>query len=108
MGRVIETPSDGAIEPSSLLLFHPFALQAVAVNSPAVPRSSAWRALVDARRSLTYEQFASARGLARHVYRAGVDVRVQQWVGQREVRVRVRPDVLPLILGDGRLKTQFE
>jgi hypothetical protein len=60
------------------------------------------------RRLVTYEHFASSRGVARTVYTATMENNIRQWIGGKEIRVRIRAHVLPLVLADARLKNQFE
>jgi hypothetical protein len=73
-----------------------------------LPSRPQWNSLVDQRRNVTYEQFATQRGVTRRAYRAAIENRLEAWVAEKEIRTRVRIEVLPLVLADGRLKTQFE
>lgn len=73
-----------------------------------IPGSATWLATVQHRRAQTYAGFAAQLGVTDAAYHAAVDSRVVAWVTDKQVRVRVRVDVLPFVLDDGRLKNQFE
>lgn len=68
----------------------------------------AWLRRVRERRIAHAERFAAARGVTLDEYLAVLNARVQTWLAEPDVRIRVPRDLLAAVISSGRIRNQFE